>query len=93
MQHDFAESEGGPATAPNRHTAWPHPIRDGSVVRAVMSMLLVAEAGWRAGPGSIARQVYWRRDDAFQRLDLRQDGEGVTFTPSDDFMQVLNSLD
>lgn len=87
------EEHGALVAAPNRHTALAHPIRDLTVVHAVSMLLLVAEAGWRDGPGSISRQVYWRRDDAFQPLQVHEDSKGVTFAPSDDFMQVLNRLD
>jgi hypothetical protein len=87
------EEHGALVAAPNRHTALAHPIRDLTVVHAVRMLLLVADAGWRDGPGRISRQVYWRRDEAFQALQVHEDSKGVTFAPSDDFMQVLNRLD
>jgi hypothetical protein len=47
----------------------------------------------REGPGSISPSVDWLRERDFERLDLTVTDAQVTFTPSDELMAVLNSLD
>jgi hypothetical protein len=91
---DPPPSEHGTIVAvPHRHTVLAHPIRDLGVVGAVTQLIPLVHSMWIEGPGSISESLYWLRDGALERLDVRSEDDRMVFTPSDALLGVLNSLE
>jgi hypothetical protein len=88
-----APEHGVLVAVPNRHTVLAHPIRDLAAVFAVTLMHRITQAAWEEGPGSLSSSLYWLHDRKLERLEMDGGAGGVTVVPSDEFMEVLNSLD
>jgi hypothetical protein len=88
-----AAGHGTLVAVPHRHTVLVHAIRDTSAIVAASHLARMAASMHREGPGSISPGVYWVRDGEFERVPtIVRDGD-VTLVPSDELIELLNSLD
>jgi hypothetical protein len=78
---------------PNRHVLLWHPVADLDVVKAMLPMYHVALGQFRDGPGSISDQLYWWRSGTIVHLPHRMSGREAAFTPPDEFVAFLETLD
>jgi hypothetical protein len=94
---DFLGGEDLPLGAlvavPNRHTLVWHGITDGSALRAIDAMVVMASGMCAEGPGSISPNLFWWRDGQLRTLPTRETEEHYEFVPPDDFVtEVLETL-
>jgi hypothetical protein len=62
-------------------------------VGAVTHLIPLARGMHVEGPGSLSDGVYWLRAGTLERLDVEVEGESVTFTPSEELLEVFNQLE
>jgi hypothetical protein len=89
---DPVPEHGAVFVVPNRHTMVLKPVLDTSILPSCRSLLVFADNMFRQGPGSISPSLYWWRQGTIAHLRGRVRPGGVDFMPSDDFMDILNSL-
>lgn len=87
-----ADGHGTLVAIPTRHAVLFHAIRDASVVRAVNTLIVVANGMFRQGPGSISPSLFWWRGGTFSMLPSAVDEKGVQFAPPESFVEVLNEV-
>jgi hypothetical protein len=87
-----ADGHGVLVAVPTRHTVLFHAIRDASVVRAVNTLIAVANGMYRQGPGSISSALYWWRGGTFSLLPAEADEKGIRFAPPESFVALLNEV-
>ena len=96
LLNDFVTEEpplGVIAAVPNRHTLVWHPIIDGSALRALDAMVVMAASLHAEGPGAISPNLYWWKDGVVRTLPTRETEEHYEFVPPDDFVdEVLEKL-
>ena len=96
LLNDFVTDEpplGVICAVPNRHTLVWHPIIDGSALRALDAMVVMAASLHAEGPGAISPNLYWWKDGALRTLPTRETEEHYEFVPPDDFVdEVLEVL-
>lgn len=83
---------GAVVAIPHRHVLLFHPIRDVGVVLAINALITMAFGMHAEGPGSITPDLFWWREGKFTRLPSSVKPDGITFTPPDEFVDLLNAL-
>lgn len=86
------EGYGALVAIPTRHAFLFHAIRDRSVVRAVNTLIVLADGMFRQGPGSISPRLYWWRGGTFSVLPAAVGTNGIRFAPPDSFVELLNQV-
>jgi hypothetical protein len=78
---------------PHRHLALIYPIENVSVLGAINSIIPVIYGMYEEGPGSISNELYWYKDGQLHNLPYEMTEEELTFSPPEDFLDLLNSLE
>lgn len=78
---------------PNRHIALIYPIENIGVLEAINSIIPAICGMFEKGPGSISNELYWYKDGQLHNLPYELTEEKFTFTPPEDFCDLLNSLE
>lgn len=88
-----ASEHGTLVAVPNRSVLFAHPIRDAATVRMLTPMLELArrfaEAG---GPGKINSNLYWRRGQQLDKINLEETEDRILLSPASEFAQLLDRL-
>ena len=83
---------GSLVAVPNRSLALIYPINDLQVVGVIKSLCLTVPKLCHNNPGSLTSEIYWYRNGKFILLPYESTKTGVSFSPPDEFIAVLNSL-
>jgi hypothetical protein len=83
---------GALAVVPHRHALLFQPIVDVAIMNSIGPLLNIAGMQFRQGPGSISPSLYWWQGGRVTQLPAELKDRQVYFAPSDEFMEVLNSL-
>jgi hypothetical protein len=84
---------GALVAVPNRHIVTVYPIDSVAVVAAIQHVLPMVHHMHTTGPGSISRELYWRRPDGtFLHLPACVTGNVIHFLPPDEYSQMVNGL-
>ena len=74
---------------PTRSLAMIYPIHDMKVVGALTLFFNSIPKIYAESPGSLTREIYWYNDGQYEVLNY-EPGKKVKFTPSDEFLVLLN---
>lgn len=77
---------------PHRHAVLIYPIEDLGVLQAVNTLIPVIKGMNLEGPGSISHELYWYKNGQFHNLPYELSEKKLTFTPPEDFVNMLNTL-
>jgi hypothetical protein len=77
---------------PHRHAVLAYPINDLGVINSLPQFAYIVRGMYGEGPGSISESLYWYRDGELMRLPYTIEDESFTFTPPQEFLDVMNEL-
>ncbi|MDW7657043.1 MAG: hypothetical protein SCM11_07705 [Bacillota bacterium] len=93
-RHNLLAGKAGSLIAvPNRCIALIYPINDLKVVGMVKSLCLTVPKLYDNNPGALTKEIYWYMSGNFIMLPYESTRKGVSFSPPDEFIQVLNNLE
>lgn len=87
-----AGPHGALVAVPNRHAVICCPIRDAGIFKTMGLLPPIVLGMERDGPGSISRNLYWRRDGRFLNLPYRIEGASLILDPPEEFAALLRDL-
>lgn len=77
---------------PHRHAVLASPINDLGVITRLPQFAYIVQGMYGEGPGSISESLYWYRDGELILLPYSIEEENFTFTPPQEFLDVMNEL-
>jgi hypothetical protein len=84
---------GALVAVPNRHIVTVYPIESRQMVTAIPHLVPMVHHMHGEGPGSISRELYWRRPDgSFLHLPMRLVGARLHFFPPAEFTDMQDGL-
>jgi hypothetical protein len=89
---DPIPEHGGLVAIPQSHVVFFMPIVDVSVAPQIGPMLALTDGLFKKGPDAVSPNLYWWRGGNLTHLPGGVTERGVEFTPTDDFLDVLNGL-
>ncbi len=78
--------------APHRHAVLIYPIKTLEVVKAINSIIPIVYGMNQEGPGSLTNHLYYYKNNTLINLPYEIVENKVSFTPPEEFLEVLNSL-
>jgi hypothetical protein len=86
-------SKGSLIGLPHRHAALIYPIEDLQVLTAINGLLPTVYGMYEEGPGSVSNNLFWYYEGNFYNLPYESTEDELRFTPPDNFVELLNSLE
>lgn len=77
---------------PHRHTVIVYPIDSIKVIEAINKLIPAIYGMNEEGPGSISNQVFWYKAGKFQPIRYELTTQELRLFPSDEFIQMLETL-
>lgn len=69
-----------------------YPINDLKVVKTINNFIMINNGAFQRGPYSLTSDLFWYHEGEYIKLPYNIDGKTLNFTPPDDFIEMLNSL-
>jgi hypothetical protein len=77
---------------PHRHASILYPIDSLEVVDAVNKLIPIVYGMNNEGPGALSNNLFWFYEGKFTQLPYSIDGGKLSFSPTEEFVAVLNDL-
>jgi len=90
---EISGSKGMLIGLPHRHVALMFAIENIHVVEVLTLFINTVNGMFKEGPGSVSNSVFWYHDGVFTNLPYTIEDETVQFTPPDEFIELLDSLE
>ena len=79
-------------TVPTQNSMLFHEIRDGGVMNALQTLIVVGHGLFQDGPAAILPVLYWWRRRRFATLPIEVKGESLRFLPPVEFVAALERI-
>ena len=77
---------------PTRHIVIIYPINDLNVVNALNTQIQVTHGVSSNGPGTLSNSIYWHYKNELQEQPSKIEAGKLVFTPTEDFVNMLNQM-
>lgn len=90
--HEFIGEGGALIGIPHRHAVLIYPINSLEVVPAINGMIPTIYGMHKEGPGSISNKLFWYKDSVFENQPYTLENDTLNFSPTEKFVEYLNTL-
>ena len=84
--------KGSLISIPTRHIVIIYPINDLNVVNALNTQIQVTHGVSSKGPGTLSNSIYWHYKNELQEQPSKIEADKLVFTPTEDFVNMLNQM-
>ena len=89
---DLVGSKGCLIGCPTRHLTVIYPIENVEVTKAINMMIPANHSIYLQGPGSLTNELIWYYDGVFEAQPYTFSKGKIEFSPTDDFVKILNLM-
>lgn len=89
---DFTGTGGALVGIPHRHACIIYPIHHIETVTAINALIPLIHGMNSEGPGSLSDGLYWYKDQQLTRLPYQIDNGKIEFSPTEEFVQLIQEL-